>query len=199
MHLILVFSLGWGLFFIRNMNIIYYGKTLAYIEFSGKWRYIPMTSKYKEFLSKLRVISKSRNYIVDNTNIEKFIDLLKKDSYLRGYRLDILTDIPLYYAIWRGQGYIKQIGKKFIDNFLKKSNGYDFCGISNLDDIKSSGKITYSSNSDLCSIDFIWFFDNFLLKVKDRLFEDDLGFNYLMLYMLNLHPEKLEFLINEVK
>lgn len=178
------------------MNIIYYGKTLAYIEFSGKWRYIPMTSKYKEFLSKLRVISKSKNYTVD-TNIEKFINLLKEDNYLRGHKFDILTDTPLYYAIWRGQGYNKQIGKKFIGNFLKKSNGYNFCGISNLDGVENSGKVIYSSNRSFRSVNFFWFFENFLLKVEDRIFEDNFGFNYLMLYMLNLHPEKLEFLINE--
>lgn len=181
------------------MNIIYYEKTLVYIEFSKKWRFIPMTTKYKEFLSKLRIISKSRNYTVDTTNIEKFIDLLKEDNYLRKYKLDILTDTPLYYSIWRGQGYNKQIGKKFIDKFLKKLDGYSFCGISNLDDIKKGGNIKHSSNGNFYSVDFFWFFENFLLKIKDNLFEDDFGFNYLMLYMLNLHPEKLEFLINEVK
>lgn len=179
------------------MRIVNYGNTLVYIEFSGKWKYIPMNNNYRDFLDKLKTIYISKYQIV-NSDVERFINLIRINNCLRGYKFDIFTNIPLYYSIWKSDYYRKRVGRKFINSFLNNLDGYHFCGISDLNSIVSD-RIISTYNRDFCSIDFIWFFENFLLKVKDRLFENGFGFNYLMLYMLNLHPEKLEFLINEVK
>lgn len=87
---------------------------------------------------------------------------------------------------------------EFVNKFLK-SDLYNFNGISSESEIYYYRTIQGAYElTDKISISFPDFIENILSKTKDDMI-DCFGVSYIINYMLNTQPRKLDFLINEVK
>lgn len=107
--------------------------------------------------------------------------------------------IKLCIVIYRSRNNHKMIGKKFLDEFLSDpALNYSFCGITDINRITNiypdmtCKRIVSSNFIDLTSL------FELVLKSDDAAFDLG-GFSYAIHYMLNSHPEKLDFLINDIK
>ena len=187
------------------IDIIYPDDTNSiFVRFEGTYKYISVSNQqYKDFLGRLKRIYQrkyqSYSHIKEIPLPDKVLELIRTSSELRGYKFDVVNDQTLYCVIYRSRNNHKMIGKKFLDEFLSDpALNYSFCGITDINRITNiypdmtCKRIVSSNFIDLTSL------FELVLKSDDAAFDLG-GFNYAIHYMLNSHPEKLDFLINDIK
>lgn len=169
------------------------------IGFSDEWLYMSLADgRYQGYISRLAYLyrEKYRSNTSKLSNFEKILKLINSQDSLRGYRFEAKRE-KLFYTITHGDNY-KRIGVEFVNKFLK-SDLYNFNGISSESEIYYYRTIQGAYElTDKISISFPDFIENILSKTKDDMI-DRFGVSYIINYMLNTQPRKLDFLINEVK
>lgn len=176
------------------------------VELKGEWLYLSLTDNlYKSYLTTLSNLYQ-RKYKLDSLlipNFEMVLELIHSQDFLRGYRFSARKE-KLFYTIFNfNLNTRKRIGEKFIKNFLEGGykSVYRFNGFRTESEIRKCkyNEIQGVYELDVDSISFPNFVENMLLyQTKDDLI-NHFGMSYIINYMLNTQPRKLDFLINEVK
>lgn len=189
---------GWGFIISMTKIIISNGDSVS-IELSGEWLYMSIADyRYRGYLSNLAHLYRE-NYKDTSRipSIERILELIYTQDSLRGYRFTANRE-KLFYTIFNNNTH-KKIGEKFIDEFLKGGRRlYDFNGISAESEIYKYRRVQKSYELDIDPMSFLDFVENILPKTRDDMI-DRFGVSYIINYVLNTQPGKLDFLINEVK
>lgn len=177
------------------------------IEFKGNYNFIPYSEQYDSFLKNISYIYRNKIKDYGFPDIDIVLKLIESNNKLREYKFDLSKNSNLYCCISDFSGntrFRRKIGRRYINELIKEiknSNYYSFNGITGelyYKDYNWSASIisNYIVNSEFISFqEFLDNYRNFANKTSERI--DHFLINYLIIYTLNTHPGKLDFLINE--